>query len=158
MSLVITDQSIKEHIMMRKCLVTSILYLIISATAFAQTVTTKVQRVYTTQKVNLGETIAIDGVLTDLAWNSVPWASDFTVFDPNNGEKPSQSTKFKITYDEKFLYVGIHCYDSVPSKIEKRLARRDNFSGDWIEINIDSYNDKRTGFSFNVSAAGVKGD
>jgi len=158
LSLVITDQSIKEHIMMRKCLVTSILYLIISATAFSQTVTTKEQRVYATQKVNLGETIAIDGLLTDLAWNSVPWASDFTVFDPNNGEKPSQSTKFKITYDEKFLYVGIRCYDSVPSKIEKRLARRDNFSGDWIEINIDSYNDKRTGFSFNVSAAGVKGD
>jgi len=38
------------------------------------------------------------------------------------------------------------------------LARRDNFSGDWVDINIDNYNNKRTGFSFNVSAAGVKED
>ena len=70
--------------MMRRCLVTSILYLIISATAFSQTVTTKVQRVYTTQKVNLGETIAIDGLLTDLAWNSVPWASYLTLIMGKN--------------------------------------------------------------------------
>ena len=32
------------------------------------------------------------------------------------------------------------------------------FPGDWVEINIDSYNDKRTAFSFNLSASGVKGD
>ncbi|ASV29518.1 DUF5916 domain-containing protein [Maribacter cobaltidurans] len=116
------------------------------------------KRTYVTKALPVGEVLEIDGMLNDKGWNVVPLEGDFTVFDPNNGETPSQPTKFKITYDSKFLYIGIRCYDSIPSKIERRLARRDNFAGDWIEINIDSYNDKRTGFSFNVSAAGVKGD
>lgn len=143
---------------MNKCLSLSILFLLFLTTVVAQKDVAKVQREYITKQLTVGEEITIDGELSDKAWDTVSWDGDFTVFDPNNGEKPSQSTKFKITYDAKFLYVGIRCYDSIPSKIEKRLARRDNFSGDWIEINIDSYNDKRTGFSFNISAAGVKGD
>lgn len=106
----------------------------------------------------LQQGITIDGVLDDKGWSVSEWAGNFAEFEPDNGTPPSQATRFKIAYDEKYLYVGIRCFDSVPEKIEKRLARRDNFAGDWIEINIDSYLDKRTGFSFNVSAAGVKGD
>tara|TARA_R110002051_G_scaffold66515_1_gene120406 strand:+ start:280 stop:2832 length:2553 start_codon:yes stop_codon:yes gene_type:complete len=116
------------------------------------------RREYTTFSIPNNESIVIDGLLLDRAWENVSWDGDFTVFEPDNGGKPSQSTKFKITYDAKFLYLAIKCFDSVPNKIEKRLSRRDSFAGDWIEVNIDSYNDKRTGFSFNVSAAGVKGD
>ena len=118
----------------------------------------KIRTYVTVPLIEDEEDLTIDGILNEKGWDVVDWDGDFTVFDPNNGEQASQRTKFKITYDAKFLYVGVKCYDSVPNKIEKRLARRDNFSGDWIEINIDSYNDKRTGFSFNVSAAGVKGD
>jgi len=152
------NQSIKERTVMIKCLLHSIVFLLFTSTILAQIDSVKVQREYVTKQLRAGEEITIDGELSDQAWDNISWDTDFTVFDPNNGETPSQSTKFKILYDQKFLYVGIRCYDSIPAKIEKRLARRDNFSGDWIEINIDSYNDKRTGFSFNVSAAGVKGD
>lgn len=38
------------------------------------------------------------------------------------------------------------------------MSRRDGFEGDWVEVNIDSYNDKRTTFSFTISASGVRGD
>ena len=100
----------------------------------------------------------IDGILDDEGWDNAEWAGGFTEFDPDNNTSPAQRTRFKIVYDPKFLYVAVQSFDSVPEKIERRLARRDNFAGDWVEINIDSYNDKRTGFSFNVSAAGVKGD
>lgn len=64
----------------------------------------------------------------------------------------------KIAYDEKNLYVAFKCYESDKSKLEKRLGRRDDFPGDWVEINLDSYNDDRSGFSFTASASGVKGD
>ncbi|NHF58403.1 carbohydrate binding family 9 domain-containing protein [Flavobacteriaceae bacterium TP-CH-4] len=116
------------------------------------------RRIYITQELPDTAGIEIDGVLNDDGWKVAEWAGDFTVFDPDNGKPPSQQTTFKIVYDAKNLYVGVRCYDSIPDKIERRLSRRDNFAGDWIEINIDSYNDKRTAFSFNVSAAGVKGD
>ncbi|MDO6471434.1 DUF5916 domain-containing protein [Maribacter sp. 1_MG-2023] len=143
---------------MSRRLFKSILFILLTTIVVAQKDSVKVQREYNTVQLPIGEEITIDGKLSDKAWKNVIWDDDFTVFEPNNGKKASQRTKFKIAYDAKFIYVGIRCYDSIPNKIEKRLARRDNFSGDWIEVNIDSYNDKRTAFSFNVSAAGVKGD
>ena len=143
---------------MAKYFCKSILFFLMTTVSVAQIDSVKLIKEYTTLPIPNDEMITIDGELSDTAWDHVDWGSNFTVYDPNNGENPGQRTKFKITYDTKYLYVGIRCFDSVPNKIEKRLSRRDNFSGDWVAIHIDSYNDQRTGFSFNVSAAGVKGD
>ena len=38
------------------------------------------------------------------------------------------------------------------------MGRRDEFPGDWVEINIDSYHDLRSAFSFTVSVSGVRSD
>lgn len=105
-----------------------------------------------------GEAPNIDGTLDDAAWNQVEWGGNFTQRMPEDGVDPSQQTSFKILYDAKNLYVGIRAHDSEPEKIVKRLSRRDGFEGDWVEVNIDSYFDKRTAFSFTATAAGVKGD
>lgn len=116
------------------------------------------KKVYTTSAINTSISPEIDGNLTDEAWNTVNWEGDFIQREPNEKVAPSEATSFKIIYDEKNLYVGIRCLDSEPDKIEKRLGRRDGFEGDWVEINIDSYHDLQTAFSFTVTAAGVKGD
>ncbi len=100
----------------------------------------------------------IDGRLNDPVWNKAEWASDFKQSKPNEGEEPSQKTSFKILYDNNNLYIGIRAWDSEPEKIVKRMSRRDGFEGDWVEVNIDSYFDKQTAFSFTASASGVKGD
>lgn len=102
--------------------------------------------------------ISIDGKLDDEAWDQVDWGGDFVGFEPEYKATPSQKTQFKILYDAKFLYVGVRAFDTEPEKIVKRLSRRDGFDGDFVEINIDSYNDKRTAFSFSASVSGVKGD
>ncbi|MEJ7625951.1 MAG: DUF5916 domain-containing protein [Ferruginibacter sp.] len=91
-------------------------------------------------------------------WNAVEWSDDFIQNSPNEGKAPSQPTSFKILYDDKFLYVAYNCFDLATDSISKRMGRRDEFPGDWIEINIDSYNDKRTAFSFTLSASGVRSD
>ncbi|MCT8339667.1 carbohydrate binding family 9 domain-containing protein [Flavobacteriaceae bacterium TK19130] len=116
------------------------------------------KRVYTTTSIGQNEAPKIDGNLDDAAWSLVDWATDYVENQPDNGTPPTEQTKFKILYDDKNLYVAFRCYDAEPSKIEKRLSRRDGFAGDWVEINIDSYNDDRTGFSFTASVSGVKGD
>lgn len=102
--------------------------------------------------------IVIDGLLDDAAWDQVEWGGDFVGHEPEYKADPSQETQFKILYDAKFLYVGIRAFDSDPEKIVKRMSRRDGFDGDWVEINIDSYHDQRTAFSFTSSVSGVKGD
>ncbi len=102
--------------------------------------------------------ITLDGSPTEEAWNAVEWGGDFTQYQPNGGKPPSQNTNFKILYDTKFLYIAYRCHDAAPDSIIKRMGRRDEFPGDWVEINIDSYHDQRSAFSFSLSVSGVRGD
>jgi len=115
------------------------------------------KRVYFTDRVSSDE-IIIDGKIDDEAWNKVEWAGDFIQRTPYENEAPSQETKLKILYDDKNIYFGFRAFDTDPSKITSITAPRDWFPGDWVEVNIDSYFDKRTAFSFTLSVSGVRGD
>jgi hypothetical protein len=115
-------------------------------------------KTYTTHRL-AGEAPEIDGNLGDPAWKLIEWGGgDFRQLSPDKGKPASVQTRFKLIYDDKNLYVAIQCLDPEPSKIVKRMSRRDSFEGDMVEINIDSYYDKRTAFSFTASVSGVKGD
>ncbi len=100
----------------------------------------------------------IDGMMNDSCWNMVEWGGDFIQIQPYENKPPSQLTSFKILYDDNNLYVFIRAYDTVPEKISRRISRRDYFDGDMVEINIDSYYDQQTAFSFTAMASGVRGD
>lgn len=113
---------------------------------------------YTTKFLDATESPTIDGIIDDKSWDIVDWADDFLEREPDENTAPTEQTKFKIVYDKNYIYFAFRCYDKEPNKIVKRLSRRDGFEGDWVEVNIDSYNDKRTGFSFTTSVSGVKGD
>ena len=115
------------------------------------------KKIYHTKAIQ-NEVPVLDGKFDEACWETVSWTTGFIQREPYEGEKPSQETAFKILYDQKNIYVAFRCFDKEPEKIEKRLSRRDGFEGDWVEINIDSYFDKRTAFSFTITAAGVKGD
>ena len=115
-----------------------------------------VKKKYATRQ--LTSTITLDGIPTEEAWNSVEWAGDFTQWQPNEGNSASQQTHFKILYDEKFLYIAVRCHDLSSDSIVKWMGRRDEFPGDWVEINIDSYHDLRTAFSFTLSVSNVRSD
>ncbi|OAV45752.1 DUF5916 domain-containing protein [Lewinella sp. 4G2] len=112
---------------------------------------------YSTQRL-VGEAPTIDGDISDTVWNQVPWADLNYQVEPDDAAPVSQETRFKILYDKKNLYVAYRAFDDEPKKIEARLGRRDDFPGDYVEINFDSFNDKRTGFSFSSSVSGVRGD
>ncbi|MCF6131636.1 DUF5916 domain-containing protein [Flavobacterium wongokense] len=116
------------------------------------------KRVYTTKPIDGLKAPEVDGKLDDSCWDTVEWATDFIEREPDENTPPTEQTKFKIVYDKNYLYFAFRCYDKDPKKIVKRMSRRDGFEGDWIEVNIDSYHDKRTGFSFTSSVSGVKGD
>ncbi len=115
------------------------------------------RRVYNTAKIQ-GTAPIIDANFDDPAWNQVEWTTDFIQREPYEGKAPGQQTSFKILYDDKNLYLAFQCHDLAADSIEQRLSRRDGFEGDWVEVNIDSYHDLRSAFSFNITAAGVKGD
>lgn len=113
---------------------------------------------YTTAMLE-GTPPVIDGLGDDEAWKQVPWGGgDFRQRQPQPGAEPSAQTQFKVLYDAKNIYFLFRNLDPEPSKIVKRMSRRDGFEGDFVEVNIDSYADKRSAFSFTCSVSGVKGD
>jgi Domain of unknown function (DUF5916)/Carbohydrate family 9 binding domain-like len=101
----------------------------------------------------------VDGVLDDEAWTAAAVFSDFVQQDPNEGDPVSEPTEFRVLYTDDALYVAVRAWDSDPQDIAAVLSRRDEWSpSDEVTIAIDSYHDRRTGFSFSVNAAGVKRD
>jgi len=103
-------------------------------------------------------TPAIDGRLDDACWQGEGWTGDFIQQQPNEGQPGREKTTFKILYDERYVYVAIHCDDRSPKEMEVRFSRRDNFAGDCVGICFDSYNDQRTGYEFNINSGGGKID
>jgi len=115
------------------------------------------KKVYHTKRINPHPPV-IDGRLDDPAWASVEWEGDFTQREPYDGKEPSQNTTFKILYDDKNVYCAIRAHDTEPEKIVQRMSRRDEIDGDWVGIQLDSYFDHLTAFTFIVNAGGVKMD
>jgi len=116
------------------------------------------KRTYETQHIGSLPAPNIDAVLDEAAWDLVEWSGQYTEFEPDVGTDPSEQTYMKVIYDNKNIYVAFKCMQSNMDVLEKRMGRRDDFPGDWVEINLDSYNDDRSAFSFTLSVSGVKGD
>ena len=141
--------------MIHKFLLLSII-LIPMFSASAQDTNTK--RTYTTQPIGTLAAPTIDAEINEAAWDLVEWSGQYTEFEPDVGTDPSEQTFMKIIYDNKNIYFAFKCMQSDMDILEKRMGRRDDFPGDWIEVNLGSYNDDRTAFSFTISVSGVKGD
>src|SRR6185503_14433718 len=85
----------------------------------------------------------IDGVLDDAAWAPLTpmptgqWKS----YNPNRGDDMpvAYRTDVRITYDDRNIYFGFHCFDNEPDKIRTNVSKRDaSFSDDWIAVSLDS--------------------
>src|SRR5687768_13123444 len=84
--------------------------------------------------------VAIDGKMDEAAWQAATPVTQFTQYDPNEGQPASERTEARILVDDVAVYVGMRLYDSDPSGIQSQLARRDeSIEGDLVEVAFDSY-------------------
>ena len=105
--------------------------------------------------------LAVDGRLDEADWARALPAKDFLQKDPDEGKPATEATEVRFLYDDDALYVGARMFDSEPSKIAKRLTRRDGDTdgiADRIIVGLDAHHDKLTGSLFWVTAAGSIGD
>jgi hypothetical protein len=101
----------------------------------------------------------IDGFVDEDSWNTSTVQDIFYQHEPDDGEPATERTELRVLYDDAALYISFICFDSEPDKIVRRLTRRDRrVPSDFVQIAIDSYNDRTTAFVFEVNAAGVKRD
>ena len=52
----------------------------------------------------------------------------------------------------------MRAFDGEPQKIQRLAGTKDEFAGDIMGVNFDSYHDHRTGFEFSITAWGQKID
>jgi hypothetical protein len=107
------------------------------------------------------ENITIDGKINEEIWQTAPIASDFIMFEPDNGKPISESkkTEVKVLYDNTAVYISAVLYDDEPNKISRELTNRDDFGvADVFSVSINGNNDGQQDFRFFVSAAGVQMD
>ncbi|HEX8274176.1 MAG TPA: DUF5916 domain-containing protein [Longimicrobiaceae bacterium] len=106
-----------------------------------------------------GAAVALDGRLDDAAWAAAPVLDDFVQKQPDEGAPPTERTEARFLYDSDALYVGLRMFSRDPSKIQAPVSRRDNTSqAEHVWISLDTYRDRRTAYSFGVSAAGTRMD
>ncbi len=109
--------------------------------------------------VRTDQLVKIDGLLNENVWKTSDYVSGFTQLDPNEGKTPTEKTIVWIAYDDQALYIAARMYDSSPDSIYANLVRRDeNSNSDRFTVYIDSYNDKRSGNYFGITAAGTLTD
>ncbi len=101
----------------------------------------------------------IDGKLDEPFWQSAAVLNSFTQYEPQEGGVPTEETIAYVGYDPKNLYIGVRCYDSDPKAVRACLTRRDEVTGDdGITIFLDTFNDKKRAFAFQVNPCGVQVD
>ena len=107
------------------------------------------------------EKITLDGKLEEPIWQSVPVATDFVMFQPDNGKKvaDNKKTEVRVLYDNEAIYIGALLYDNEPNKILKEITKRDDFgTDDFFGVFINGFNDGQQNFQFFVNAADGQAD
>ncbi|MBA2687120.1 MAG: carbohydrate binding family 9 domain-containing protein [Gemmatimonadaceae bacterium] len=103
--------------------------------------------------------ISVDGKLSESAWDTIPALTDFVQKDPVERAVPSDKMEVRFAYDDAALYVAIKVIVKPGRTIQSPIGRRDNISqSEYVGVSFDSYRDRRTAYSFVVTASGVRGD
>lgn len=133
-------------------LVPAIFFTTISAHAQQKDTFDSFQQEYQLHIKKTNKPIKIDGKLNEDVWSDAQTTTPFWKKFPNDDGRPTRQTEVKVTYDNKFLYIGITAYDS--GKLFAQTLKRDfgHDGNDGIGIVLDPNNQHINGFFFVVSA------
>lgn len=107
------------------------------------------------------EDIKIDGKLDESSWGTAEVIDNFFRMEPRQGGEYLYDTRVSILYDEKKLYVGAFCKDSLGKKgIRVRDLRRDFLWGenDVFYVQLDPQNLRQYCVSFQTTPYGNQRD
>ena len=104
--------------------------------------------------------VQLDGHLNEDFWTKAEKSDKFLQREPVEGATPSERTEVSVAYDETHLYIGANLFDSDPDGIIGFQKQRDAslFTDDRFMIILDTFQDGRSGYLFEVNPAGLMGD
>jgi len=101
----------------------------------------------------------IDGFIDEAVWESALYFDDLHQVNPVEYAAPSERTEIYMLYDEDSLYVAARMYIDEADLTANVLRRNGNVIGDDnIVININPFNNQRSGYYFGVNPNGVPVD
>lgn len=105
-------------------------------------------------------TIRVDGRLDEAAWLRAMPVSDFLQAEPTEGVPATDPIEVRFLYGEDALLVGARMSASNPAEIQAPMSRRDEAvdQAEHLFVSLDTYLDRRTAYTFGVTAAGVRFD
>ena len=102
----------------------------------------------------------IDGALDDEIWKVATTISDMHQFQPVDHGPPTEQSVFYLAYSDRYLYIAARLYDSDPDAISARQlvqGQRMPFD-DAFEFILDTFNNGRTGYQFQVNPNGIRNE
>ena len=101
--------------------------------------------------------VRVDGRLDDEGWRNAVALTDFVQREPDEGAPPTDRMEVRFVYDDAALYVGARMLSSSP--LQAPMGRRDEADqAEHLLVSIDTYLDRRTAYTFGVTASGVRVD
>jgi hypothetical protein len=102
--------------------------------------------------------VAVDGSLDEPVWGRAALLRDFSEYLPNDNRPADDSTTVLVWYSPTAIYFGIRAYQD-SAGVRATLADRDKITGDdYVEILLDTFNDRRQALVFAVNPLGVQAD
>ena len=104
-------------------------------------------------------TVTVDGVLDEPAWGRAARMTGFSQYQPQDGVPAVEPTEVLVWYSSSAIYFGIRAREVHGDLVHATHADRDNIGADdYVQILLDTYNDRRRAFLFGVNPYGVQQD
>ena len=103
-------------------------------------------------------TVRIDGTLDDAPWQRAAILTGFSQYAPIDGVAAVDSTDVLVMYTDYAIYFGIRAFEP-HGAVHATHADRDRIGADdHVQLLIDTFNDRRRAYAFNVNPLGVQMD
>lgn len=102
---------------------------------------------------------SVDGILNDAAWETASWVTDFVQLEPVEGGQPSGRTEVAFVFTDDALFVGARMFSDDPAAVNALVTRRDvESNAEQLAVSLDTYLNRRTAYTFAVTAGGARID
>src|SRR5690349_13629138 len=108
--------------------------------------------------VRADDTVAVDGRLDEPVWRQAALLTGFSLYQPVDQRPAPDSTEVLVWYSPTALYVGVRAFEP-HGAVRATLADRDRISADDnVEIQLDTFDERRRALVFVVNPLGVQAD
>jgi uncharacterized protein DUF5916 len=103
--------------------------------------------------------VRIDGQLDEPVWAQATRLTGFWQYQPVDGRPAEEQTEVLVWYAPDAIHFGVIAHDRNPAAIRATVADRDNIDNDdYVDIDLDTFHDRRRAFFFAVNPLGVQAD